>query len=222
MTTKKKTVWETLSPIDVSAHTEEKNGFTYLSWAWAWSTLKDQYPDATYTKHTFNYANGWVPYMSGADGSAYVMVTVKVDGEEATEVFPVLDYKNQAIMNPNSFQVNTALQRCLAKVISILGLGAYIYAGEDLPPVKADSEVKIVSGDDTKVAKGGNTIFEIFKTFMASKDTVKELEAFYQTNTEAVRALKTLDVSKYEEMIALFKNRKEEILAANKPKKEKA
>ena len=29
-------VWETLSKVDVSDHTEDKNGLTYLSWAWAW------------------------------------------------------------------------------------------------------------------------------------------------------------------------------------------
>ena len=43
-------VWETLSKIDVSDHTEEKNGLTYLSWAWAWGIVKKHYPKATFTK----------------------------------------------------------------------------------------------------------------------------------------------------------------------------
>ena len=50
MSSKIKSVWETLSVIDCSGHTEEKNGFTYLSWAWAWQTLKELYPTAKFEK----------------------------------------------------------------------------------------------------------------------------------------------------------------------------
>jgi len=39
-------IWETLSKVDVSEHTEQKNGLTYLSWAWAWGKVKDHYPQA--------------------------------------------------------------------------------------------------------------------------------------------------------------------------------
>ena len=221
MTDKAKTVWETLSVIDVSEHTEDKNGFTYLSWAWAWSTLKNTYPDATYHKHHFETHGGTLPFMKDPDnGSAYVMVTVVAGGAEATEVFPVLNYKNQAISGPNSFEVNTALQRCLAKVISILGLGAYIYAGEDLPPVHTDTVVAIIGeqGDKTvtKRGKGADMIFEIFKTFMGDQTTVKSLEHFYTNNAKAASALKRLDIKQYEEMIALFKKRKEEIVEKEK------
>ena len=45
----------------------------------------------------------------------------------------MLDYKNNTIENPNAFEVNTAIQRCLAKAIALHGLGLYVYAGEDLP-----------------------------------------------------------------------------------------
>ena len=43
--TNKKSVWETLSAINVNEHTEKKNGLTYLSWAWAWGMLKKHYPE---------------------------------------------------------------------------------------------------------------------------------------------------------------------------------
>jgi hypothetical protein len=46
---------------------------------------------------------------------------------------PVMDYKNRAIVQPDAFQVNTAMQRCLVKAIALHGIGLYIYAGEDLP-----------------------------------------------------------------------------------------
>ena len=51
-------IWETLSKIDVSEHTEEKNGLTYLSWAWAWGKVKDSYPQARYVKRIWTIQTG--------------------------------------------------------------------------------------------------------------------------------------------------------------------
>jgi hypothetical protein len=136
-------VWNTLSAIDCSKHVEKKNGFTYLSWAWAWSILKQHYPSAQYTKHLFQVNGNNLPYMLDADGNAYVTVTVKIMPENnadsitalesATEIMPVLNHANRPIKNPNSFEVNASLQRCMVKAIAALGLGCYIYAGEDMP-----------------------------------------------------------------------------------------
>ena len=108
-------VWETLSHIDVNQHTEKKGNLTYLSWAWAWGKVKE-----TYTQDD--------------QGFAYVQVSVEIEEQSLSEVMPVLDNRNQSVKNPNSFQVNTSLQRCLAKCCAMHGLGHYIYAGEDLPP----------------------------------------------------------------------------------------
>ena len=136
-------VWNTLSAIDCSKHVEKKNGFTYLSWAWAWSILKQHYPTAHYTKHLFQVNGNNLPYMMDADGNAYVTVTIKIMPENnaesitalesATEIMPVLNHANRPIKNPNSFEVNASLQRCMVKAIAALGLGCYIYAGEDMP-----------------------------------------------------------------------------------------
>ena len=136
-------VWNTLSAIDCSKHVEKKNGFTYLSWAWAWSILKQHYPTAQYTKHLFQVNGNNLPYMLDADGNAYVTVTIKIMPENnaesitalesATEIMPVLNHANRPIKNPNSFEVNASLQRCMVKAIAALGLGCYIYAGEDMP-----------------------------------------------------------------------------------------
>lgn len=129
------TAWEVLSKIDVNEHTEKKGNLTYLSWAWAWSTLKNQYPDATFEYVMFDYHDPahTLPYCIDKSGFCYVSVKVTVDNLTLTEILPVLDYKNKAIQKPNSFEVNKALKRCLAKCIAAHGLGAYIYAGEDLP-----------------------------------------------------------------------------------------
>tara|TARA_X000001388_G_scaffold8631_1_gene5322 strand:- start:8921 stop:9631 length:711 start_codon:yes stop_codon:yes gene_type:complete len=130
-------IWKKLSAIDVNEHTEQKNGMTYLSWAWAWGIVKATYPNARFTKHQFEGPNGKRPYMIDEHGYAFVMVTVNIEGEEQTEVLPVLK-GNKPIQGPNSFEVNTALQRCLVKALAYFGLGHYIYAGEDLPPETND------------------------------------------------------------------------------------
>ena len=129
MTTKKKP-WDILSKIDCAEKVENKNGLTYLSWAWAWGILKAHFPDASFEKHYFD----GLPYAADPNGYAYVKVSVTVEGAEVTETMPVLDYRNKAGKNPDAFSVNSSLQRCLTKAISYHGLGHYIYAGEDLPP----------------------------------------------------------------------------------------
>ncbi len=128
-----KTPWEILSRIDVSDKIEKKNGLSYLSWAWAWGKLKESFPYAWFRKH--DGASGY-PYFMDVQGYAFVRVTVGLDrtgDHEVTESLPVLDHRNKPIQGPNAFEVNNALQRCLAKAIAYHGLGHYIYAGEDMP-----------------------------------------------------------------------------------------
>ncbi len=127
-------LWDKLSDINCAAHVEKKGKFNYLSWAWAWAALKKACPDATFEKHFF----GDLPYCIDAQGYAYVKVSVTCQGQTATEVYPVTNHSNQSVKNPDSFEVNTSLQRGLTKCMAYHGLGHYIYAGEDLPP---DAEI---------------------------------------------------------------------------------
>lgn len=130
-------VWKTMSQIDTRKLVEKKNGFTYLSWSHALKLLKDNVPDAMVTKHVFQRPDGTLlPFMVDAQGYAYVQVTVTLgkDIAGATEVMPVLNHANRPIQNPNSFEVNASLQRCMAKAISMAtGLGLHLYSGEDTP-----------------------------------------------------------------------------------------
>lgn len=126
-----KSVFETLNAINVNEHTEGRNGFTYLSWAFAWAEVKKAFPDANYT--IYENADG-IPYIT--DGmTAWVKTGVTINGQEHIEFLPVMDYKNRSIPleNITSFDVNKAIQRSLTKACARHGLGLYIYAGEDLP-----------------------------------------------------------------------------------------
>jgi len=135
-----KSLFERLSAIDCRDHIEKKGKFSYLSWAWAWDTLKRECPEARFIKHSFSVPYGKdvtieteQPFMVDSQGFAYVKVTVLTNDDTQTEVFPVLNHLNKPIQNPSAFDVNTSLQRCLVKAIAMLGLGLYIYAGEDVP-----------------------------------------------------------------------------------------
>ena len=134
-----KEMWDTLSGIDVSKHTEKEGKFTYLSWSWAWSEFSKHYPDCDYelSDRTFS------------DETMEVYCKMEAFGGGAERAvkrnmwLPVLNHQNKPIKNPTSFDVNTAKMRCLVKCLAMYGLGLYIYAGEDLPeaPEPADIDV---------------------------------------------------------------------------------
>jgi hypothetical protein len=130
-----------LLKINVNDHTEKKNGLTYLSWAWAWAEVLKIDPKATWEAHEFwrpmegSNMTAPMPCMFLPDGSAMVKVTATIKGDKKCCLLPVMDHRNKAIKNPDAFAINTAVMRCLAKAISMHGLGLYIYAGEDLPEV---------------------------------------------------------------------------------------
>jgi hypothetical protein len=181
MTTKKTTVWGALSKIDCSEHTEKKGNLTYLSWAWAWGILKENYPDASFEKHWFSYGDGYsVPYAMDKQANAYVKVTVTVEGNPITEVLPVLDNRNRPVQKPDSFNVNTALQRCLTKAIALHGLGHYIYAGEDLPDV---AEEKPAPKEEKPAEKDGGAIAPVPEKGQSLEDWRK---AFVDTDTASL------------------------------------
>ena len=130
MTTKKTTNYFTkLDEVDVTKHVEKKGKFSYLSWAYAVRELKKRHPNATWTVHEYEGK----PYMA-TDCGYFVKVSVVVGDVEMTQIHPVLDHQNKPILKPNAFQINTSIQRCLAKAIALHGLGIHLFAGEDLPP----------------------------------------------------------------------------------------
>lgn len=146
--------YATLRKIDVGEYIEKKNNLSYLSWAWAVDQLLQRDPSATWS-----YQMGKelvtgpgeppvlvdVPYIR-IGMTCMVFCTVNAFGVTRTAQLPVMNHSNKAIANPDAFQVNTAMQRCLAKAIALHGIGLYIYAGEDIPqeeaaPTKPEPEI---------------------------------------------------------------------------------
>ncbi len=115
--------YQEIRNINVSDYVEKKNGLNYLSWSWALDQLLLLDENASWEYLEPQYFNE----------TMMVFCRVHAFGKSRTAQLPVMDYLNQPISNPNAFQVNTAMQRCLAKAISLHGIGLYLYSGEDLP-----------------------------------------------------------------------------------------
>ena len=137
-----KSVFATLNAINCNDHTEEKNGLTYLSWAWAWAEVKKAFPDATYS--VYENKDGLIYHTDGR--TCWVKTGVTMCGIEHIEYLPVMDFKNASIPadKVTSFDVNKAIQRSLTKAVARHGLGLYIYAGEDLPEEEQANAPKLI------------------------------------------------------------------------------
>ena len=112
-----KEIFNTLNDIDLKGKVKEKMGLSYLSWAYAWGVLKQNYPtakmniyerkvdvkktithkyeDGTEEVEEISYTNE-VPYFT--DGmTAFVKVGVDINGIEYVEQLPVMNNKNQSV-----------------------------------------------------------------------------------------------------------------------------
>lgn len=165
MSNSNKSVFATLSSVAIKDKVERKGNIDYLSWAYAWSLLKQNYPTAQRVVYE-DPATGWNYFTDGR--SAWVKVGVIVEGQEHIDYLPIMDFRNQAIPidKVNQFEVNKAIQRSTAKAIAMHGLGLQLWTGEDIPelttsapaianrkaPVKneqeADGLIELVKGDE--------------------------------------------------------------------------
>ncbi len=154
-------VYNTLSKVDTSGKTKQKNGLTYLSWVFAWAETKKNYAEATY--EIVKCGDG-LPYVYDNDTGYMVFTNVTIEGITHEMWLCVMDGANKAMKNhPYTYQVkdwekskqakkfvgkdksvdqcsmfdiNKAIMRCLVKNLAMFGLGLNVYAGEDLPLTK--------------------------------------------------------------------------------------
>ena len=125
-------IWNTLNAVDCSKHADVKDmgniKLTYLNWAWAWKMMMEHYPNTAYKAQ---------PNELYQDGTMCVGISIRVRKALAEVVrtmwLPVLDHRNKPVVNPGAFDINTARMRCLVKCLAMLGLGAHIFRGQDLP-----------------------------------------------------------------------------------------
>jgi len=186
-----------LLKLNVNEHVEKKQNLSYLSWAWAWAEALKADPAATFEVQTF----GGKPYMD-VNGTGMVWVTVTMFGKPMTCFLPVMNHRNQPIQNPDSFQVNTSIMRCMTKGLALHGLGLYIYAGEDLPQGDEPEPVivKAVTQDGTAMADvqvntgqadaNAELFAEGMMTYTNHCTDVKGLNSYWKANQGQLDALK--------------------------------
>jgi hypothetical protein len=178
-----------LRKVNVSDRIEKKNNLSYLSWAFAVDELLMRDPSATWDyrfgKEKIGSGDGGedyeveVPYIR-IGPTAMVFCTVKAFGVERTAQLPVMDHRNKPIHHPDAFQVNTAMQRALAKAIALHGLGLYIYSGEDIPPEEEKKEPPTpkVTADELVQAK----------ELLANAESVDDLRKVFATLNAPLQA----------------------------------
>lgn len=169
----KKSIFQTLSAVNVNSFTEKKNNLTYLSWSHAWAETVKLYPNTTYEVVSFPHADGtFKPYVYDTNLGYLVQTVVRIEDLAIPMQLPVLDGANKA-MKTNSyeystkygkktveaatmFDINTAIMRCLTKNLAMFGLGHYIYAGEDVPQ-QLEELAKTTLKPTTKATPAANT-----------------------------------------------------------------
>jgi len=152
MVTKENNYFMELSKVDFAEKIEKKLGLSYISWAYAWGELKKLHPTAN--SKVYEMENGRHYFDDGK--TAWVKVSVTVEGVEHIEYFPILSAKSNASMpidQVTSFNVNTSIQRAITKCIARHGLGLYVYAGEDIPNETEEDSVKRAQKDSVKRAQ---------------------------------------------------------------------
>lgn len=164
-----KSVFKTLNEINVNDKIEKKGKLSYLSWAWAWARVKENYPEAYYT--IYENAQGMNYHTDGR--TCWVKTGVTINGLEHIEYLPVMNNQNKSIPleQVTSFNVNTSIQRSLTKACARHGLGLYIYAGEDLPEIEQEQTPK----GDTVICARCHKQADLDHSFQARDDNTGEL-----------------------------------------------
>lgn len=217
-----------LLKLNVQDHVEKKNGLTYLSWAWAWAEALKADPTATFHVDTFQRADGTtIPYMD-INGTAMVWVRTTLFSKEMTCMLPVMDHRNKPIQNPDAFQVNTAIMRCLTKCLAMHGLGLYIYAGEDLPeddvpppkpkaekpPAKMEGEagrfqITVKTKPDATPTDFINIVSEMAVVALEQAKSQSDVMEIFKVNRTLFDKVKSIDPECHKDLMEAFKTKKD-------------
>jgi hypothetical protein len=224
---------KSLLELNVQDHVEKKNGLSYLSWAWAWAEALKADPTAKFHVDTFQRADATtVPYMD-INGTAMVWVRTTLFGKEMTCFLPVMDHRNKPIPNPDAFQVNTAIMRCMTKCLALHGLGLNLYAGEDLPMVDSDPkktadkpaeppkvpakvegkpgrwQMNVTTKPDATPTDFINIVAEAVVVCLEQAASQSDVMEIFKVNKAVFEKVKALNNGSYMDLLEAFKTKKD-------------
>ncbi len=159
--------------LDCSGKIEKKQNLSYLSWSFAWAEVLKNCPTATYQIHKFDN----LPYVFDPKTGYMCFTSVTIDDITHEMWLPVMDGANKAMKDmsytyktnyaektveaASMFDINKTIMRCLVKNLAMFGLGLYIYAGEDLPEVDEEENIRI--SENLKACKTLENLASEFK-----------------------------------------------------------
>ena len=140
-----------------------------------------------------------------------------------------MDYKNKAIVDPDSRAISDAKQRCLTKCFGIFGLGCYLYTGSDLPSTtevvpekktpkaKAPKKSPKKAVEEAKKDRPSLTYDEVFidESITKLKETVTDLHKRGWTPADDAAKKQITDAIKNRDGEALVRLRKEILVIAD-------
>jgi len=177
-----KSTFKTLAAVNVKDRVEKKGRFDYLSWAYAWAMIKDQYPDAN--RKVYESESNELNYFS--DGrTGYVKVGVTINDVEHIDYLPIMGHNNQSLTldKITSFAVNKTIQRSTVKAIAMHGLGLSLWAGEDLVDISESAPAVKQEAKPTlkKTSEKWNDVVNYVKANKTNPfaATIKTLETKY-------------------------------------------
>ena len=202
---------------DTEIDYKEVGGLTklaYLNWATAWAWFAKIYPDG----HIEVIERDGNPLW---DVNGYGVIKVKGEacGFSYTEVFPIMDNRNNAINTEvvDARDVNDSIQRAITKVIARFGIGLYIYEGKlgDAPKFPDRKEAPTQTGYAPQPQKNLTAATEKQKT------TIKNLLAEKGRTIEeyGLDSLETLTTAQASNLISNLL-RLPKVEKAPEPKKE--
>lgn len=140
-----KTVFETLSALDMTSKFKKKGNITYLPWSSAWEAVKLHYPDAEC--HPVKAADGCLYHTDGK--TCWVETSMTIQGETQNEVLAVMDNRNQAIAadTVTAVAATRSLKRCFVKNAALFGLALNLWYGEELSDAAKETKAKKEKAD---------------------------------------------------------------------------
>jgi|TARA_R110001632_G_scaffold9095_4_gene35335 hypothetical protein len=229
----KESIWSKLNSVTVEK--DKKGNFDYVSWTDMWQEINTHYPEIQFEFKEFDHpVHGLMDCMIYPDGSASVHSTVTINGLTHPMWLAVTEHNSKTYKKDwNVVDIANTKMRCLTKNISLFGLGAYVYRGEDIADREAPTAVvklkpkakkeEVIEMEDIPQdapilyeGKAWTTEFfvESFKGTLDSdlKPTTKEgVTEMWQGSKEQFKLLSEHDSIAYDDLIKLLAKTKADL-----------
>ncbi len=167
-----KSIYETLSSVDMSNHIKSVQNQRYIPWSSQWGELLKHYPNAIYEVHENEVGDPFTVSTMGI----MVKVSVTINDVTRTLNYPVLNNYNKSLKvsgyeyetkkgiikvpPASTFEINTSIMRALTKAIAMHGLSLYVYK-DDLAPEMETVDSKQLQEMTNKIKEKNMKIAEV-------------------------------------------------------------